>query len=523
MYAFLRRLNRPVIAVIAVTAIAGGLRLYHLSTPAERIFDEHFYSKDGCMYAGYSPPECGIHGDTEKYWVGIWGESSWEHPQLGKWAVALGVMAFGNTPFGWRFPAAVAGTAGVALTAIIAQLLFRKPLWTFVAGLLLAVEGLDFVQSRTAMLDIFLTFWILLAFLFLLLDRRWIERRTGPPPSVPGPEPDRVDVPEPVSADVSSGFITPSIAPGSVAPESVAAEPQPLRPEGAVATVVETASPEPPPSPIFRPWRLAMAVALGCAIATKWSGVNAILAAGLISLLWERTRRKGTTRRPLWKAIQQESFGLVLFLVLVPIVVYVVAYARFWVQNGFDLSHFWNLQESMASFHFHLQGIDPKTGKPIHPYLSPAWKWIFIGRPVVYYFTGPGREVTDLGNPAIFWGSLIALPYVAIQWWRRRDLVAGFVIVAGLGQYLPWFLVSRPQFFFYVLPIVPFFVLALTYMARDLATVHLAGSRARPYLPVAVAFVITALAAFVFFYPVLAAVPLSEKAWQARQWFGSWI
>src|SRR5205085_3952672 len=147
MYALLHRLNRPVVAVVAVTAIAGGLRLYHLSTPTERIFDEHFYSKDGCMYAGYSPPECGIHGETEKYWVGVWGESSWEHPQLGKWAVALGVMAFGNTSFGWRFMAAVAGTAGVALTAVIARLLLGCTPSTFVVGLLLATASRDFVPS----------------------------------------------------------------------------------------------------------------------------------------------------------------------------------------------------------------------------------------------------------------------------------------------------------------------------------------------------------------------------------------
>jgi dolichyl-phosphate-mannose--protein O-mannosyl transferase len=309
-------------------------------------------------------------------------------------------------------------------------------------------------------------------------------------------------------------------APSSAAPEPAAA----LEVDASVdAALIETEPLEPVPSPIFRPWRLATGLAFGCAIATKWSGVNAILAAGLLSIIWERTRRKGRTRRPLWSAIQQESFGVVIWLVVVPIVVYVIAYARFWVQNGIDLGHFWKLQESMASFHFHLQGIDPKTGQPIHPYLSPAWKWIFMGRPVVYYFASPGTEVTDLGNPAIFWGALIALPYVAIQWWRRRDWVAGFVLIAGLGQYLPWFLVSRPQFFFYVLPIVPFFVLALTYMARDLATLHLAGSRARPYLPVTVAFVVVALAAFVFFYPVWAAVPLSQTAWEARQWFGSWI
>ena len=32
-----------------------------------------------------------------------------------------------------------------------------------------------------------------------------------------------------------------------------------------------------------------------------------------------------------------------------------------------------------------------------------------------------------------------------------------------VGLYLPWFLVSRPQFLFYATPITPFFVLACVY------------------------------------------------------------
>jgi dolichyl-phosphate-mannose--protein O-mannosyl transferase len=277
------------------------------------------------------------------------------------------------------------------------------------------------------------------------------------------------------------------------------------------------------PSPIFRPWRLAMGLAFGCAIATKWSGVNAIFAAGLLSIIWEGTRRRGHTRHPLWRAIQQEAFGLVVFLVLVPIVVYVVSYFRFFLVFGLDLPKWWGMQEAMASFHYHLQSIDPATHKPIHPYLSPAWKWILLGRPVVYYFASPGTEITSLGNPAIFWGSLFALPYGALAWWRKRDWRAGFIIVAALGQYLPWFVVSRPLFFFYVTPITPFFVLAVTYTLRDLATIHLAGSRSRPYLPIAVGFILVSVALFVFFYPVLSAGHLSSDAWQLRQWFGSWI
>jgi dolichyl-phosphate-mannose--protein O-mannosyl transferase len=39
-------------------------------------------------------------------------------------------------------------------------------------------------------------------------------------------------------------------------------------------------------------------------------------------------------------------------------------------------------------------------------------------------------------------------------------------VVAVLGQYLPWFLVSRPTFFFYVLPIV--FAAIIVYLYKEL-------------------------------------------------------
>ena len=83
-----------------------------------------------------------------------------------------GRQLFGMTPFGWRFSSAVAGTLIVTMVAILAQLLFGSALWTFVAGLLMAVESLNVVLSRSALLDIHLEFWVLAGFLLLLLDRR---------------------------------------------------------------------------------------------------------------------------------------------------------------------------------------------------------------------------------------------------------------------------------------------------------------------------------------------------------------
>ena len=80
--------------------------------------------------------------------------------------------------FGWRFTSALAGIGVAVFTALMAQLLLGRPVWTFVAGLLIAVDGLNVVHSRIALLDIHLAFWVSLGFLMLLLDRRWIDRRT---------------------------------------------------------------------------------------------------------------------------------------------------------------------------------------------------------------------------------------------------------------------------------------------------------------------------------------------------------
>jgi dolichyl-phosphate-mannose-protein mannosyltransferase len=487
--AFRRWLNRPVVAILAVAVIAAGVRFVHLSYPHTRIFDEIYYSKSGCIFLGYSNQRCDIQSADEKYWRSTQGDvGDWVHPPLGKWMIAAGELAFGTESFGWRVSSAVTGTATVIVLAMIVQVLFGSALWTFVGGLLLATENLNVVQSRTSMLDIFVTFWIVLSFLFLLLDRRWIERRTPPP--------------EPVKADVPPD-----------------------------AGVVEPVASPPPrvPSPFFRPWRIAAGVALGAAVASKWSGLTAVAGVVAVSLLLEVTRRRRAgmrTRRSMWKAIQWEAFPIVIWLLILPFAVYVASYVGWFVQFHWDLGRWAHLQADMASYSEHLQWYDPKTHKPIHPYLSHAWSWILLWRPVLYfanYGNDARRVIYANGNPAIFWGSLLAIPWTAYAWWRRRDWQAGYIVLAIAALYLPWFLVTRPQFLFYATPISPFFVLADVYLIRDLSQMHVAGSRSRPYLPVAVGFVVVSVALFVWFWPVLTGGLVNGTGWQLRAWFPSWV
>ena len=62
--------------------------------------------------------------------------------------IAAGEWLFGLTPFGWRFAVAVTGSLAILMTARIARRMTRSNLLGCIAGLLLALDGLEFVMSR---------------------------------------------------------------------------------------------------------------------------------------------------------------------------------------------------------------------------------------------------------------------------------------------------------------------------------------------------------------------------------------
>ena len=92
----LSRLNRPVVAIAAVTLLAGWLRFVHVSHPSDYVFDEVYYPKAACILVGWSNETCTIDSSDEQYWrQQKWDVGSWVHPPLGKWEIAMGIKAFG--------------------------------------------------------------------------------------------------------------------------------------------------------------------------------------------------------------------------------------------------------------------------------------------------------------------------------------------------------------------------------------------------------------------------------------------
>lgn len=386
----------------AVALVGGLLRLIRLNDPSTIIFDETYYAKDACWYVNVSSTLCTIEHEQTQV-----------HPPLGKWLIAIGIRIFGYNAFGWRIAAAIAGTITVALLYLLALRLLRSTTGATVSALLLALDPLHYVQSRTSMLDVFVPMFGVAAFLFLVLDRERIVDGIVDRPA------------DPVGDRAAEG------------PRSRALS--------------------------GRPWRLAAGAAAGAATACKWSGGLILLAVIVLSIAWEiSARRKDGEGRAFLRALREETPSIVLWLFVVPSLVYLATYpgrlegkmiAAPWAE-GSAVRALVERHQYMYSFHSDLDAT--------HSYQSPAWSWILLKRPVSYAFetepNGDYKEILATGNPFTWWASLPALAYVLYRWSRAgRDRLTrpeGVILGGFAFTYLPWLLpwIAREAVFvFYLL------------------------------------------------------------------------
>lgn len=142
-----------------ITTLAGLIRFIRIGEPARRVFDEAFYARDSCLYAGLAEATCAGTQHAEV------------HPPLAKWLIAVGIRAFGYNATGWRVMSAIAGTVTIAILYVLAKRLLESTLAASLVSGLLAVDLLHFVLSRVAMLDVFVTLFSTLAFVFLAFER----------------------------------------------------------------------------------------------------------------------------------------------------------------------------------------------------------------------------------------------------------------------------------------------------------------------------------------------------------------
>jgi dolichyl-phosphate-mannose--protein O-mannosyl transferase len=154
--------TRDWFAFAAVLLVAVSTRGIALGEPARPYFDESFYAVDACGYV-LARVDCGPRQPAS--------ELTTLHPPLGKWLIGAGIEAFGDRPFGWRIASAVAGVLTVALLFLLSRRIAGSLAVAVCASGLLAIDFLHIVHSRIAMLDVFLTMFLVAAAVCWDLDR----------------------------------------------------------------------------------------------------------------------------------------------------------------------------------------------------------------------------------------------------------------------------------------------------------------------------------------------------------------
>ena len=143
---------RAYLPISIITAFALLLRLWRLNQPKGYIFDEVYYAKNANSLIKHGVE---LNSTNQAEFI--------VHPPLGKWLIGIGIKVFGNNEFGWRISAALIGSAAVVVIYLLALKLFNSIFLAATSATLLALDGLNLVMSRVALLDIFLMFFILLA------------------------------------------------------------------------------------------------------------------------------------------------------------------------------------------------------------------------------------------------------------------------------------------------------------------------------------------------------------------------
>jgi len=478
---------------VFVLAIASATRLWNLGFPQKLVFDETYYVKDALSLSreGHEKnwPE-GANavfesGDVYSY---LADPAFVVHPPFGKWLIASGMWLLGpDNAAGWRISTALLGIATVALLMLVAYKLFGSTKLALAAGFLLAIDGMAITMSRTALLDAPLTFFLLLGFLFFLIDNEQSRLRIG--------------------YAIQQGKNT---------------------------------------LLWFRPWLLLAGLALGAASAIKWSGLYLLAAIGLYVVFSESLLRRVSGEKS-WVRTGLLSQGLISFLNLVPVAIatYVTSwlgwinssggYSRTWAEENSLPGIFgalpswaqslWNYHAVIYKFHVNLS--------EDHSYQSHPITWLMGLRPTAFFYEtySAGQmgcesdtcssAITALGNPLIWVFATAALLYLAYRYLRTRERVIGLVLLGVGALYLPWLLIpERTVFQFYAVSFLPWMILGLVLVMQIL---YRAIGNTKLARGLVIGFFVLATLVSIFFLPVNIGLVVPYDQWQLRMWLPSWI
>ncbi|MBN1823237.1 MAG: phospholipid carrier-dependent glycosyltransferase [Endomicrobiales bacterium] len=431
------------------------------SGPLKNLFDEEY-----ALYKNYPFFQSGTIFDEVYYprtayeYLRKKEPTNWMHPPLGKLLIAPGIIVFGMTPFGWRIMGVLFGVSIILLMYVFAKRIFANTFYAFSAAYLMMFDFMNFTHSRTGLLDVYLVFFLVLMSYLLYLyfegDFSYAGRAKNP-------------------------------------------------------------------------WLLfCAAFFFGCAVSIKWSAV--LTAAGFAAVILVKDisgyiehvgkldpadeKQKKTAGTLL---LRRAAF-LISSFTLIPAAVYLLAYAPYIAMPdaGHTIMNVVKSQWNILKYHANLS--------VFHGYCSTWWQWPLMTKPLLLYrsaqdYLHPGRQsvIFIMGNPAVWWVSIAAVPlavYLAFK--RREEKIAALLTVLGF-TYIPWiFAHNRPAFIYYFYPAIPFCIFAIVYVMKWFSETYPRFRNLSIFYLGIVEFL------FIVFYPVISGMLVRTFYIEQFKWLKSW-
>ncbi|MBV9270467.1 MAG: phospholipid carrier-dependent glycosyltransferase [Candidatus Eremiobacteraeota bacterium] len=455
------------------------------------------------------------------------------HPPVTKLLITFSTMMFGGLPggdtsYGWRFLDVVFGALVVWLLYVAAKRITGSVAFSAAAAILLACDGMHFVQSRIATPESFVAFFSLAA--FYAFYRFWmsVDERVAA----------RVDA---RAASIrAAGIVIGAVLAAGLVALRFPNEAGPAKIIAAVytfsglyllyRTLIEPRfTGERVMSRSAALWLTLFALSSALLVGSKWYGIMAYgVATTVLIVSWARGAIASTRAR----SELRPAFRLdVVFATLVFAVgtVYALAYIPQFhglsdtaaaAPRPYTLTDVVNMQYNAYEYHHNLRAT--------HPYASKWWQWPLDLRPILYYadYGGSGASSTaamiySLPNPLVLWFGIFSIPIVAYLAWRERNKAYALIVLTYVMQWLPWIFSPRIAWAYHFYVNIPLICLANAIVLQR-ACQYFEGKRRETAEFFAQAYVGAVVVAFAYFYPILAGRAILSSAWQHHMWLKSW-
>ncbi|MCR4788867.1 MAG: phospholipid carrier-dependent glycosyltransferase [Lachnospiraceae bacterium] len=424
------------------------------------MFDEIYYARTGYEFNHHLP----AYETT--------------HPQLGKCLIALGMKIFGTNPFGWRIMVALFGVFFVPLMYMFAKVIFKDTFIATCVGVFITFDCMHYTLSRICTIDIFVAFFIILMYYYMYryfeADREYRQTKESKKDAFP-------------------------------------------------------------PKQVYMLLALS-GIAMGMAISTKLTGVYAAIGLAILFFMhlvgfWPNKQAK----KLFWFCV--------LFFIALPLVIYTLPYIPVVEAGALTGSTDRSISASngMIYIGYGWTGLIAKTVRntsylinyhknltATHPFQSSAQSWPFIYRSLLAandrvktYVSGDttvyiNSSVSYIGNPVIWWASIPCVLFTFYSWFAKKDRTAGFLCIAYLAQYLPWFGVNRCIFIYHYLPAMLFAMFMMGYTIQKILQWN---EKSKKFV---YAFLALAIIMFFIFFPVISGVPVADTWGNKLEWFDTW-